>query len=78
VFGEPAGAAAWAGLHAAAARGLLGPGDRVVALNTGNGLKDVNSAMRAARLSGAEPTEISPDLDAVERVIGERFGGGER
>jgi threonine synthase len=78
VFGEPAGAAAWAGLRAAAAAGLVGADDRVVVLNTGNGLKDVASAMRAARESGAEPARIPPDLDAVGRAVGARLDEGAR
>ena len=78
VFGEPAGAAAWAGLRAAAGDGLIGEDDRVVVLNTGNGLKDVASAMRAARESGAEPARISPDLDAVQRAVGARLDEGAR
>lgn len=69
VFGEPAGAASWAGIRAAADSGLVGPNDRVVALNTGSGLKDVASAMRAAGTSGNEPKRITPDLDAVARVV---------
>jgi threonine synthase len=72
VFGEPAGAAAWAGLLAAAERGLVGPGDRVVVLNTGSGLKDVASAMKAAEGAGIEAIRIPPSLEAVERVMGER------
>ena len=76
VFGEPAGAAAWAGLRAASGLGLVGPGDRVVVLNTGNGLKDVASAMRAARESGIEPIRIPPDLGAVERAVQARLGEG--
>ena len=76
VFGEPAGAAAWAGLLAAAERGLVGPGERVVVLNTGSGLKDVASAMKAAEGAGIEATRIPPSLEAVERVMGERSPEG--
>jgi len=68
VFGEPAGAAAWAGLRAAAADGLIGEDDRVVALNTGNGLKDVASAMRiqyggSMKPANAEKVLNQPDID---------------
>jgi threonine synthase len=76
VFGEPAGAAAWAGLLAAAERGLVGPGERVVVLNTGSGLKDVASAMKAAEGAGIEAIRIPPSLEAVERVMGERSPEG--
>lgn len=61
VFAEPAGATAYAGLLAAVAQGLVGSQDRVVVINTGNGLKDVRAAMRAA----GEPTVIAPELAAV-------------
>ena len=48
VFGEPAAAAAWAGLKEAVRQGLVDPAWRVVVLITGNGLKDVASAMKVA------------------------------
>jgi threonine synthase len=76
VFGEPAGAAAWAGLQAAAERGLVDAGDRAVVLNTGSGLKDVASAMRAAAEAGIEGARIPADLAAVERVVGTRLDEG--
>jgi len=69
VFGEPAGAAAYAGFIRARELGILGESDRVVVLNTGNGLKDVASAVRAAGMAGAEPYTIEPTLDAVKAVV---------
>jgi len=57
VFGEPAAAAAFAGLKLAAKRKLLDPQWLVVVLNTGNGLKDVGSAMKVA----GEPRVIAAD-----------------
>jgi threonine synthase len=69
VFGEPAGAAAYAGLQRARGLGLVTSSDRVVVLNTGNGLKDVASATRAAAMAGASPHKIEPSLDAVKAVI---------
>ena len=65
VFAEPAGAAAYAGLLTAVERNLLAQGDRVVVLNTGNGLKDVARAMDAA----GEPLVIEPTLEALERAL---------
>ncbi len=47
VFAEPAGAAAYAGLVKAINEGLVSPDERIVVINTGNGLKDVASAMKA-------------------------------
>jgi threonine synthase len=47
VFVEPAGAAAVAGLDRALDRGIVDYGDRVVAVLTGNGLKDTTTALNA-------------------------------
>ena len=64
VFAEPAGAASYAGLVKAVAEGLVAPGERIVVLVTGNGLKDVASA----RKSVGEPFVVNKDLDDVKRV----------
>lgn len=64
VFGEPAAVASWAGLREAVRLGLIDPGWEVVALITGNGLKDVASAMKVA----GQPRVIPADpavLDAL-------------
>ncbi len=66
VFAEPAGATALAGLQLAAKRDLLDPGETVVVISTGSGLKDVPAAMRIA----GEPTIIPPTLDAVAKGLG--------
>jgi threonine synthase len=65
VFAEPAGAAAHAGLVKAAAAGLVKPEDVIVVLNTGSGLKDVKSAMRAVQ----QAPVVEADLAAVKKVI---------
>jgi len=69
VFAEPAGAAAYAGLVAAADQGLVGSGDRVVVLSTGNGLKDIASAMKAVTSAGTVPMHILPTLDALKDAL---------
>ncbi|NOY55710.1 MAG: threonine synthase [Actinobacteria bacterium] len=69
VFGEPAGAAAYAGLLKAKELGLLTAGDKAVVLNTGSGLKDVASAVRAAGMAGSVSYEITPTLEAVRAVM---------
>ncbi len=69
VFGEPAGAAAFAGAAAAASSGLIGSEDRVVVLNTGSGLKDVASAMDAVAGAGIEPLLVPPDLGALQEAL---------
>jgi threonine synthase len=64
VFAEPAGAAAYAGVAREANRGALA-GRRVAVVVSGNGLKDIQAARRAA---GA-PTVIEPSLDAVKEHL---------
>ena len=61
VFGEPAGVAGTAGVKKALALGLIDPDSTVVSIVTGNGLKDVQSGIRAA----GEPMLVRPDLDAL-------------
>lgn len=68
VFAEPAAAAAYAGLLQHAADGAIDPDSHVVVLVTGNGLKDVAAAERAA---GAATT-IEPTIDALQRAIADR------
>jgi len=63
VFAEPAGATGFAGLVKAVRNKLINHDERVVVVVTGNGLKDVVSAMRA---TGKAP-EIEPTLEAVRR-----------
>jgi threonine synthase len=65
VFAEPAGAASYAGLIEAVSEGLVKPMERVVVLNTGNGLKDVQAAMKAA----GEAIVIEPKLEALEQAL---------
>jgi threonine synthase len=47
VFTEPAGGVAWAGLKLAVEQGLVKPGENVVLVNTGSGLKDIPAVLRA-------------------------------
>lgn len=61
VFAEPAGAAGLAGCIAATKAGLVEPGEQVVIVNTGNGLKDIGAV---GQVTGA-PMEIEPTIDAV-------------
>ena len=71
VFGEPAGAAAYAGLIKAKAGGLVSAGERIVVLNTGNGLKDVAGAMKSVELVGTTAHRVAPDIDDLRRVMQE-------
>ncbi|RUM36227.1 MAG: threonine synthase, partial [Desulfobulbus sp.] len=69
VFAEPAGAAAWAGLVKAANTGLVAADERIVVLNTGNGLKDIAGAMTAVEMAGSRPSRIVPDLEELKRAL---------
>jgi threonine synthase len=69
VFAEPAGSAVYAGLLKAAGAGMFSPNERIVALITGNGLKDVASA----RKSVSQAPRVAPRLDDVARVMREVF-----
>ncbi len=65
VFAEPAAAAAVAGVAAARRAGILDAHSSVVAMITGNGLKDIPGAMSAL----GEPHTIAPSLDEVRRIV---------
>ena len=77
VFGEPAGVAGTAGLVQAAAQGLIPRDALVVSIVTGNGLKDIASAQRAAGIGGAEAENsgasnlirIEPDMDLLIKKL---------
>ena len=66
VFTEPAGATAYAGLKKAIETGIITSEDRVLVLNTGNGLKDVRAAMMAVK----EAPVIAPNMDALKKHLG--------
>ncbi len=65
VFAEPAAACAWACLKRMAQEGDIGRDERVVCLITGNGLKDVGSARKAA----GEPMVIDANLKAAANAL---------
>ncbi len=65
MFAEPAAAAAVAGVVAALGDGTIGRDERVLAMITGSGLKDIHSAIRA----GGQPFRIPPSLDAVAKAL---------
>ncbi|HXX72149.1 MAG TPA: threonine synthase [Candidatus Acidoferrales bacterium] len=66
VFAEPAGATGHAGLVKAVRENIVRRDERIVVVVTGNGLKDVSSAMKAA----GKATLIEPTLDAVRKEMG--------
>jgi threonine synthase len=61
IYAEPAGAAPVAGVQKAREEGLIEADESVVVVVTGNGLKDTESAMRAA----GEVESIAPEIDDV-------------
>jgi threonine synthase len=64
IFCEPAASAVYAGLKKAARQGLVKSDETIVCMLTGNGLKDISSAMKVA---GAG-TIIEPTLGAVKHL----------
>ncbi|HHY39446.1 MAG TPA: threonine synthase [Clostridia bacterium] len=68
IFAEPAASASVAGLSKLVSEGVIGPGERVVAILTGNGLKDIKNGIRAA----SEPIRVKPDLWELEEVLREK------
>ncbi|MBN1680648.1 MAG: threonine synthase [Anaerolineae bacterium] len=64
VFAEPAAAAAYAGAQAAISAGHIQPDEQTVLLATGNGLKDIKSAMRVA----GSGYPVAPDINEVEKA----------
>jgi threonine synthase len=69
VFGEPAGATAYAGLKKSIELDMVSGDDVVVVLNTGNGLKDIAGAMKAIDLTGPRAFRVEPDLKDLKRLI---------
>jgi threonine synthase len=66
VFVEPAAAAPFAGFMKMCERGEIDPGERILLMLTGNGLKDIDSARRAVK----EPLRVRPDIDEFARLAG--------
>jgi len=69
VFAEPAGAAAYAGLLKAIELGQVAPDERIVVINTGNGLKDVAGALKGVELVGTKAYHVAPNLEALKQII---------
>ena len=68
VFAEPAGAATWAGVQKAAQNGMLKPDESVVVINTGSGLKDINSAMKAVEFTDMKYFKIEPSMKEFRKI----------
>ncbi|WP_206811732.1 threonine synthase [Paradesulfitobacterium ferrireducens] len=61
IFGEPAGVTGTAGLKVLIEKGVIGADEKVVTIVTGNGLKDVQNAIKAV----GEPIKVEPSLDEL-------------
>ncbi len=68
IFAEPAGATSFAGFKKAIDMNLIIHGDPVLILNTGSGLKDIQSAMKAVK----EAAVIKPTFEALSKHIEKR------
>ncbi len=68
VFAEPAAAAAFAGLEKAVREGYVRDEETVVVVSTGNGLKDIPSAIRAAGPAQRIPAEIPRALRQLQEA----------
>ena len=65
VFGEPAGVAGAAGVKRAVESGIIGRSESVAIIMTGNGLKDIQSAMRAV----GRPISVRPEMEEVRKAV---------
>jgi len=68
IFTEPAAATALAGVHLAVEEEIIGRKASVLAVVTGNGLKDIRSAQSAV----TKPFDIAPDGTGLEGILKDR------
>ncbi|MBN1755379.1 threonine synthase [bacterium] len=66
VFGEPAGVAGYAGLRKMVDLREIDASEKIVVIITGNGLKDIDSAMMAVK---EKPLIVEPGLDDIENAL---------
>ncbi len=69
VFGEPSGVVPFAALKKAIGEGKIGEDEKIVVLVSGNGLKDINSAMKSV----GQPLKIKPDLIELDKIVSKDF-----
>jgi threonine synthase len=65
VFGEPAGVAGLAGLIKLVQQGVVGRQESVACAMTGNGLKDVQNAIKAT----GDPIKVNPSRDDLFKIL---------
>lgn len=69
VFGEPAGVTAYAGFKKQALAGLIKKDEKVVVLITGNGLKDIDSAISVCKLPHPVSSDLKSIVDHVKKIV---------
>jgi threonine synthase len=69
IFAEPAGSTAFAGLKKALSTGMIRSDDPVVVINTGNGLKDIKSAMQAVKSAPVIEPNIQSLLNCYQNQL---------
>lgn len=68
IFAEPAGVTSFAGYIKALNENRVSKDDKVVVIITGNGLKDIDSAMKSV----GQPLFIEPNIESVKKVLNEK------
>ena len=68
IFGEPAGVTGTAGLKALLETGVIGADETVVSIVTGNGLKDVQNAIKAV----GEPIKVEPSMKELLEKLNQK------
>ena len=69
VFGEPSGVVPFAALKKAIDENKVGEDEKMVVLVSGNGLKDINSAMKSV----GQPLKIKPDVSELDKIVSSDF-----
>jgi threonine synthase len=69
VFGEPSGVVPFAALKKAIGEGKIKEDEKIVVLVSGNGLKDIHSAMKSV----GQPLKIKPDLIELDKIVSRDF-----
>jgi threonine synthase len=65
VFAEPAGATSLAGYIKCLEQGMIDRKASAVAIVSGNGLKDVDAALRSV----GDPLRVAPELSSLEELV---------
>ena len=69
VFGEPSGVTPFAALQKAVSNNRIRNDEKIVILMSGNGLKDIDSAMKSV----GRPLTMNPDMKELEKIVSTGF-----